>query len=94
MSAGFVESTIQSTDLLSQAAEALNFIADCFENDTPKQAMPAGNNEAPLDLRAILTQAFISKITMPPLIQDGSTQENRTIQEEPQQTQTQSKADD
>jgi hypothetical protein len=94
MSAGFVETTINSTDLLSQATEALNFIADCFENDTPKQVMPAGNNEAPIDLKSLLTQAFISKMTMPPPDSDGSPKENRTIQENTQQTPAQSKADD
>jgi hypothetical protein len=85
MSAGFVESTIQTTDLFSQATDHLAFIADCMDEQMENGPAPAIEGMPNLDLKSLLTQAFISKMSMPP--SDGS-QTQRQISEEENDTQT------
>jgi hypothetical protein len=95
MSIGFSQSADDYHDLISQATDSLNFIADCFENDTAPTAMQAVENGAPADIRSILAQAFLSKMTMQPSDLDGSPKnETRNLHEEPQQTPTQTQSDD
>ena len=88
MSAGIVESAIKSTDLLAQATDSLNFIADCMDEN--QGAAPAATVEGMpnFDLKSLLTQAFISKITSQPPDSDGSTKEIRQVHEEESDTQT------
>jgi hypothetical protein len=88
MSAGFVETTINSTDLFSQATDHLAFIADCMDEQAANGPAPAVEGMPQFDLRSLLTQAFISKMTMPPPDSDGSTKEIRQVHEEESDTQT------
>ena len=94
MSAGFVESTINSTDLFAQATDHLAFIADCMDEQAGDGPTVTSESGQPLDIRSLLTQAFISKMTMPPTDSDGSTKEIRQIHSEAQQTPKVSQTDD
>ena len=95
MSIGFAQSADDYHDLLSQTTDSLNFIADCFENDTAPTAIQSVENGAPMDIRGLLTQAFISKMTMQPPDSDATTQnQKRNLHEKPQQTPTQTQTDD
>ena len=86
MSAGFVETTINSTDLFSQATDHLAFIADCMDEQAANGPAPAIEGMPNLDLKSLLTQAFISKMSMPPPDSDGSTKEIRQVHQKESDT--------
>jgi hypothetical protein len=86
MSAGFVESAIQSTALFSQATDHLAFIADCMEESAGSTPIPAIEGMPQMDIKSILTQVLLNKIAMP--TSDGSEKEIRQVHEEESDTQT------
>jgi len=60
------ESTANGADLLSQATESINFIADMVDEGSSPLASPAKASPAGLDPQSIITQLIMSKMGMSP----------------------------
>jgi len=81
MSAGFVETTIQTTDLFSQATDHLAFIADCMDEQQGAPPPAAAEGMPSMDPKSIITHLLMKKVAMS-LDHGSEAQQERTISEE------------